>query len=91
MLKRDFRKCKTCGRLREVIVFDSELHSYFCGSEVEQPFALFLAGDGIVSIHGGGTVDSHAISVYDWNDEPLPDDCRMYAEYFVEECNEEKA
>lgn len=41
-------------------------------------------------VFSDGRRDRNLVVLEDWNEQDVPKDCTFYADYFVEECNEEK-
>lgn len=76
-MKRKFEICKSCPKLKRVF-------SKFMGEW------LFLC-DGLTHSERTKTYTEIPCECEWWNRRRLPDNCLLYAECFLEECNEEKA
>ena len=74
-MKRRFEICKKCSCLRHLT--KSDVGSWYCFHEA----LIDSNGEEI----GVGWNDLHWR--HNWNKADVPEECELYAEYFIEECN----
>lgn len=74
-MKRKFEICKKCKHISSRCNY-----SYLCSPFYQCDIESFANGRFCMNL----------IVQEEWNEYDIPNDCEMYAEYFVEDCNEEK-
>ena len=90
-MKRDIDRCYRCRRMM-TCKQGSRVIGYFCCWSQEKPSGIHMKFiDGDMVLFAGASTDSIVVEKEKWNGLDVPRDCDFYADYFLEECNEEKS